>query len=163
MQAAMDRLDRFTRRRRVPVALAWLALLLAALPFAARQTDHLTSGGFEVPGSGAQAVDRGLAAFDDAQREQLAVVLARRPGAGDGEIRASLARVRRAADEVDHVSLPESAVAAAERKAGRAPITVVPLTVAGSQDQAANAASDMRDALGLPGAGSKGDVELHLV
>src|SRR4051794_32785647 len=163
MQAAMDRLDRFTRRRRVPVALAWLALLLAALPFAARQTDHLTSGGFAVPGSGAQAVDRGLAAFDGAQREQLAVVLARRPGADNAGIRASVARVRRAADEVGHVALPESAAAAAERKAGQAPIVVVPLTVSGNQDDAANAASDLRDALGLPGAASRAHVELHLV
>src|SRR4051812_39850605 len=163
MQAAMDRLDRFTRRRRVPVALAWLALLLAALPFAARQTDHLTSGGFAVPGSGAQAVDRGLAAFDGAQREQLAVVLARRPGADNADIRASIARVRRAADAVGHIALPESAAAAAERKAGQAPIVVVPLTVSGNQDDAANAASDMRDALGLPGAASRAHVELHLV
>src|SRR3954470_13914866 len=163
MQAAMDRLDRFTLRRRGPVALAWLALLLAALPFAARQTDHLTSGGFAVPGSGAQAVDRRLAAFDGAQREQLAVVLARRPGADNAGIRASIARVRRAADEVGHVALPESAAAAAERKAGQAPIVVVPLTVSGNQDDAANAASDMRDALGLPGAASRAHVELHLV
>src|SRR4051812_18225308 len=103
----MDRLDRFTRRHRVPVALVWLALLLAALPFAARQTDHLTSGGFEVPGSGAQEVDRGLSAFDGAQREQLAVVLARRPGADEADIRASIDRVRRAADKVDHVALSE--------------------------------------------------------
>src|SRR3954453_20595797 len=125
----MDRLDGFTKRQRVPVALAWLVVLLAALPVCARPTDHLTSGGFAVPGSGAQAVDRGLAAFDGAQREQLAVVLARRPGADNADVRASIARVRRAADEVGHVALPESAAAAAGRKAGQAPIVVLPLTV----------------------------------
>ena len=59
MQAAMDRLGQFTRRHRVIVVVAWLALLVAAMPFAARQTEHLTSGGFEVPGSGSAAVDRG--------------------------------------------------------------------------------------------------------
>ena len=90
MQAAMDRLDRFTRRRRVPVALLWLVLLLAALPFASRQTEHLTSGGFEVPGSGSAAVDRGLAEFEGAEREQLAVVIARRPGADSADVRRSI-------------------------------------------------------------------------
>src|SRR4051812_46498122 len=144
MQAAMDRLDGFTRRHRVPVALGWLVLLLAALPFAARQTEHLTSGGFQVPGSGSAAVDRGLAEFAGAQREQLAVVIARRPGAGDQDFRDALVRVRAAARSVGHVALPERNVTAAERKAGGATITVVPLVVSGSQDDAANAAADMR-------------------
>ena len=39
-----------------------------------RQTEHLTSGGFAVPGSDSEAVDRGLAEFDRAQRDSLAVV-----------------------------------------------------------------------------------------
>src|SRR4051794_41972821 len=80
MQAAMDRLDGFTRRHGRLVALAWLVLLVAAIPFAARQTEHLTSGGFEVPGSGSAAVERGLTPLDDAQRAQLAGGLARKPG-----------------------------------------------------------------------------------
>ena len=66
MQAAMDRVDRFTRRHRVVVALVWLAVLVAAIPFTMRQTEHLTSGGFAVPGSGSEAVDRGLAAVESA-------------------------------------------------------------------------------------------------
>src|SRR3954463_16770597 len=108
MQRSMDRIDAFIRRHRTPVALTWLVVLLAALPFAARQTDHLTSGGFAVPGSGSQAGDRGLAAFDGAQREQLAVVLARRPGADASDLSAAIARVRSAAGKVDHVALPDA-------------------------------------------------------
>src|SRR4051812_11793501 len=134
MQAVMDRLDGFTRRHRVPVALAWLVVLLAALPFAARQTDHLTSGGFAVPGSGSAAVDRGLTAFDGAQREQLAVVIARRPGAGDADVQGAVARVRDAAGKVGNVALSPGVADEAVRKAGRAPITVVPLVVSGRQD-----------------------------
>src|SRR3954469_5719681 len=83
MHAAMDRLGSFTRRHRVLVVLAWLALLIAALPFTVRQTENLTSGGFEVPGSGSAAVDQGLKDFEGAQRESLAAVVARRPGATD--------------------------------------------------------------------------------
>jgi heme transporter len=51
MQAAMDRLGGFLERRRWLVVAAWLLLVLAAAPFAARQTEHLTAGGFSVPGS----------------------------------------------------------------------------------------------------------------
>src|SRR3954468_6007005 len=164
MQSAMDRLGSFTRRHRVLVALAWLALLLAALPFAARQTDHLTSGGYAVPGSGSEAVDRGLAEFEDAQRESLAAVVARRPGATDSDVRGALGRVRDATEDVDHVSLSESAVAQASERAGQAPITVVPLQLSGAQDDAANAASDLRRQLELGKGGERvGDVELHLV
>src|SRR3954468_8399574 len=105
MQAAMDRLDGFTRRHGRLVALTWLVLLLAALPFAARQTEHLTSGGFEVPGSGSAAVERGIKAFDGAQRSQLAVVLAKQPGSDAQGIRAAIDHVRDATGRVGHVSL----------------------------------------------------------
>src|SRR5688500_6756604 len=113
----MDRLDRFTRRHRVLVAVAWLLLLLAALPFTARQTEHRTSGGCEVPGSGAQAVEQGLADFENAQRENLAAVIAREEGASQEDIAAAVDRVQQAADDVDHVALDERAAAAAEREA----------------------------------------------
>src|SRR3954467_679398 len=109
MQAAMDRLDGFTRRHGRLVALAWLVLIVAAIPFASRQTEHLTSGGFAVPGSGAAAVERGLSDFDNAQRSQLAVVVARRPGSSDEDVRAAIGRVRTAAAKTDHVSLPKKA------------------------------------------------------
>jgi uncharacterized membrane protein YdfJ with MMPL/SSD domain len=162
MQAAMDRLDRLTRTHRVLVALVWLALLVAAVPFAARQTENLTSGGFEVPGSGSQAVDRGLAAFDGAQRDQLAVVVARKPGATGADVDAALARARNAAGDVDNIALPPGVAARARQDSARATIAVVPLTVSGSQDDAANAAADMRRALHLD-KGQSGPVELHLV
>ena len=63
MQAAMDRLEGFLERRRWLVLGAWLVLLLAAAPFAAQQTEHLTSGGFDVPGSQSEVVDRNLDAL----------------------------------------------------------------------------------------------------
>src|SRR4051812_29806858 len=116
MQAAMDRLDGLTRRHGRLVALAWFVLLVAAIPFAARQTEHLTSGGFEVPGSGSAAVERGLAAFDGAQRAQLAVVLARKPGSDASGVKAAIDHVRAGAGKVDHVALsPAAARAALER------------------------------------------------
>src|SRR4051794_4101785 len=158
MQAAMDRLDGFTRKHGKLVALAWLARILAAIPFASRQTEHLTSGGFEVPGSGSAAVERGLGAFHHAQRSQLAVVVARRPGSSDADVRAAIARVRAAAAKTDHVALPAHAAEAP----GRGAFTVLPLRLSGSQDAAANAATGLRRELDLK-AGTRGHVALHLV
>jgi RND superfamily putative drug exporter len=162
MQAAMDRLDRFTRRHRVLLALVWLVVLLAALPFTAQQTEHLTSGGFEVPGSGSQAVEEGLADFENAQRENLAAVIARKEGASEDDIAAAVDRVQEAADDVAHVALDERAAAGAEEEASSSTIVVLPLELSGNSDDAANAATDLRDELKLADPQS-GSVELHLV
>src|SRR5204862_254925 len=51
MPALVLRLDRAIRTRRWAVVGIWAALVLAALPFAVRQTAHLTGNGFTVPGS----------------------------------------------------------------------------------------------------------------
>src|SRR3954466_7252159 len=164
MQAAMDRLDGFTRRHGRFVALAWLVLLPAAIPFAARQTDHLTSGGFEVPGSGSATVERGLADFDNAQRAQLAVVLAKRPGSDSASTEAAIAKVRRATEHVDNVKLTPAAAQAAEKQSAASTITVLPLDITGTQNDAADAASDLRKELGIAThPASVQHVELHLV
>src|SRR3954468_7083372 len=164
MQAAMDRLDGFTRRHGRLVALTWLVLLLAALPFAARPTEHLTSGGFEVPGAGSAAVERGIKAFDGAQRSQLAVVLAKRPGSDAQGIQAAIDRVRKGTGNVDNVSVAPQAAQRAAQQAGRAPITVLPLHVTGTQDDAADAASDLRRELDIgTHAATVDKVEIHLV
>ena len=138
----------FLERRRWFVLVGWIILLLAALPFAAKQTDHLTSGGFEVPGSGSQVVEENIERFEGAQRENLGVVIARREGATDAGVRAEIERVARIAAELPNVALSERAAAAAERQAGSASITVVPLDVDGTQNQTANMAVDFHDELG---------------
>ena len=60
----MDKFAGVLERRRWVVLAAWIVVLLAALPFAARQTDHLTSGGFEVPGSQSQVVSDNIHRFE---------------------------------------------------------------------------------------------------
>ena len=156
----MDRLAGFLERRRWIVLAAWLLLLLAALPFAAKQTDHLTSGGFEVPGSQSQVVRENISRFDSAQDDQLAAVLARREGAAAEAMRAEVDRVQRIADEAPHVALTPAAVERAKREAPGASITVVPLEVEGERDQTADMAVDFRDKLrASPAVG----IEPHLV
>ena len=144
----MDRLAGFVERRRLVVLGAWVLLLLAAAPFAARQSEHLTSGGFEVPGSQSQVVDRNLERFKTAQREYLAVVLAKREGAGADDVRREIDRVARIADRLPHAEVTEPAAARARGEAGDASITIVPLAVSGDQDQLADLANDFRDELG---------------
>jgi uncharacterized membrane protein YdfJ with MMPL/SSD domain len=157
----MDRLAAFLERRRWLVLAAWVIVLLAALPFAARQTEHLTSGGFEVPGSGSQVVEHNIERFEGAQREHLAVVLARRQGATTAAVRAEVDRVGRIAERLPHAELSPRALAAAKRDATTASITVVPLAVEGTQNETANLAVDFRDE--LLGTDRRDGVEPHLV
>ena len=149
MQGAMDRLSAFLERRRFVMLAAWVLLLLAALPFTLRQTEHLTSGGFSVPGSGSEAVDHALADFEGAQAEPLAVVIAQRPGGDAAGVRRQIARVGAVAADRDHVELSDRAAAAARRDAGRQPVVVLPLDVEGNQDEVSDLAVDLRDELGI--------------
>src|SRR5438128_199313 len=123
----MDRVSATVERRRWIVIGVWVLLLAVAAPFASHQTDHLTSGGVAIPGSDSAAVDRGMADFEGAQRHQLAAVIARRPGASDADVRAAVDRVQRAADRAPHAELSAGVAARAKARAGRSPITVVPI------------------------------------
>src|SRR5687767_12428392 len=157
----MVRMHDFLMRHRRFVLLAWPVVLVAAAPFAMRQTDHLTSGGFLVPGSGSEKVDEALVDFENAQRETLAVVLAQREGATPAAVRAEVDRVDRIAAEVDHAELTAAAARDAKARAGKDVILVIPLDLEGSQDQLADVAVDMRDELEV---GQVRDgVEPHLV
>jgi RND superfamily putative drug exporter len=162
MQAAMERLEKVLERRRWLVVVVWIVVLLASAPFAARQTEHLTSGGFVVPGSGSQAVDRSLHQFDRAQRDSLAVVLAQKPGATPADVRGAVDRVDRAAKKLDHAELSPQVAAQAKRQAGKAPIVVTPLDVKGSQDDLSDLAVDMRKEVGA-GTGVHNGVQTYLV
>ena len=94
-----------------------LLMLVAAVPFAARQSEHLSSGGFEVPGSQSAAVDHALGRFPGVPRAQLAAVLV----PSRARTRSSCARrstaSAAAAGPVDGVSLTADGRAAAERQA----------------------------------------------
>src|SRR3954451_490586 len=102
MQRAMDTLDGFLKRHTKAVLGVWLVAILAAVPCAARQTEHLSSGGFGVPGSGSKAVDNDLARFPGVSRDQLAVVLRLSDPRG---LDPALARIQRLVRERAHVQL----------------------------------------------------------
>ena len=157
----MVRLHDFLSRHRRFVLLTWLVLLVAAAPFAVRQTENLTSGGFLVPGSGSEKVDQALADFENAQRETLAVVLAQREGATPAAVRAEIDRVDKIAADMDHAELAPAVAERTKARAGKDVILVIPLELDGSQDELADVAVDMRDELDVGQVRS--GVEPHLV
>ncbi|MEA2424818.1 MAG: putative drug exporter of the superfamily [Thermoleophilaceae bacterium] len=135
----MDTLDGFLKRHKRVVLVAWLVAILAAVPFAARQTEHLSSGGFGVPGSGSMAVDDDLARFPGVPHDQLAIVLR---ASDSRKIAPALDRIARLLAGRKHVALTPAAKQAALAQSKR-PIVVVPLKVAGTREQAANVAVDL--------------------
>src|SRR4051812_12868523 len=158
----MDRLGDLIERRRWFVLGAWIVLLLAAAPFASRQTENLTGGGFNVPGSGSQRVDDSLHRFPGAQRESLAAVLQRKEGASAADVRAQIDRLDREAARLPNVELTDAAEARAKRQAATAAVTIVPLQTSGARNDIADMAVDLRKAIGA-GAGPSDHVQPYLV
>jgi uncharacterized membrane protein YdfJ with MMPL/SSD domain len=148
MQGAMNRLSAFVRRRRKLVAIGWLVLLLLSIPFASRQTENLTGGGFEAPGTGSAEVDHQVKRFQGASSESLGVVLQRKSGDA-GSLQAAVDRVDKAAAKVDNIELTSAAAAKAKSDATRNAVILMPLAVTGSREEALQAAKDLRDEVGV--------------
>jgi uncharacterized membrane protein YdfJ with MMPL/SSD domain len=156
MRAAMDRLERFVTHRRRLVLGVWIVLFLAAVPFAAQQTKHLTAGGFEVPGSGSLAVSDALKRFPGVQTEPLILVFDN----SKKDASALSAAIDKASSEVkgvDNVAISPDAAAAA-KAAGDQQIVLLALDVNGGADAAVDAAVDLRKNLDI----QKGDGNLAL-
>jgi RND superfamily putative drug exporter len=156
VQRAMDSLDGFLKRHRRAVLAAWLVAIVVAVPFAARQTDHLSSGGFGVPGSGSKTVDDELDRFPGISRDQLAVVLQVRDERG---LRPAVDRVSRLVKAQSHVELAPGAVERAS--AARSATVILPLKLTGTREQSANLAVDLHKSID-PGKVHDG-VALYLV
>jgi uncharacterized membrane protein YdfJ with MMPL/SSD domain len=167
VQTAMLRLDALIRRRRRRFLGAWALIVLAALPFAARESDHLTGGGFDVPGSQSVAVQQSVERdFAHAQGATLAAVLVPRSGVALAQERAALARVGAAAGTVEQVALAPAARAAALRQlaqAGSPRTLVVPLATRVSDSQAIDVAVGLRKQLGIADQAKSAPVAFHLV
>jgi RND superfamily putative drug exporter len=162
MQTAMLRLSRLLHRRKRLVLLVWAVIVLAAVPFAARQSEDLSSGGFEVPGSQSAAVDRALAGFPGVPRAELAAVLVPEEGATPEQLGAAVGRVAGAARPIAGVSLPDAARAQALRQAAQGGTVVVPLRAETDEDGATDVAADLRDRLDVSG-GAVDGVATHFV
>src|ERR1700742_2741898 len=106
MRGFANKLAAVLGRRKVLVIGTWLVIVLAALPFAAKQTEHLSGGGFDVPGSQSKAVSEAVQAKFGSQSDGVSVLLKAAPGATAAQASEAVARVEDQVAEVDGVVLP---------------------------------------------------------
>jgi uncharacterized membrane protein YdfJ with MMPL/SSD domain len=155
MREGMNRLAGVLGRRRRWVLAIWLVIVICALPFAARQTEHLTGGGFDVPGSQSKAVADSMQGVFAKEATGIAVLLRAEPGAGAAERTVAIARVRREVAKIEGISLPPSVARRGELQLQRDDRTLLPLASAVAPDQLVDPAVDLREAL-EPGSASGG-------
>jgi len=166
VQTVMLRLDALIRRRRRLFLVAWALVLLAALPFAARQSDHLSGGGFDVPGSQSVAVQQAVEHdFDRVQGSTLAAVLVPHGDATTTQLQAALRSVGTAAGDVSDVTLTPAAraQALAQLRQDGPRTLVVPLHTRLGDSDAIDVAVDLRKQLGIADQDADAPVAVHLV
>ena len=168
MSAIVAAIDRWVGRRRAIVLLAWLALVAVAVPLALTQADHLTGGGFQVPGSQSERAEAEVQASVPQifRPNVLGAVLVAPRGTPASDYRAALAALRKAARATPKVDLDDTAsqvgLYMARTKPGK-PV-VVPLQLAVDTFNAPDTARELRKRLALnDGGGHFGKVRMHLI
>ncbi len=160
MREPMTRLAAFLGRRRRWVLAGWVVVLVLALPLASRQTEHLTGGGFDVPGSQSKAVSDAVEQSFGEHADGIAVLLRAQPGTTPAAQAAAVARVRRAVAGIDRVTLPPAAVRRAEAELRQGAVAMLPLRSDLSSDLLIDPAATLREELD-PGA-ARGGVTTYL-
>jgi len=155
MREFMVKLAAFLGRHRRWVLLAWVAVVIAALPLASRQTDHLTGGGFDVPGSQSKAVSDALQRDFGAKTGGITVLLRAEASAGPTARTAAVNRVRRAVAGLDEVTLPAAVLRRSELALQRTGSALLPLRSEQSADRQTDSAGTLREDLD-PGTASGG-------
>ncbi|HSR94306.1 MAG TPA: MMPL family transporter [Solirubrobacterales bacterium] len=151
----MTKLAGFLGRRRRWVLAGWAVVLVLALPIASHQTDHLTGGGFDVPGSQSKAVSESLERNFAGSADGIAVMLTTEPGATPAQQAAAIDRVRKAVAGLDGVTLPPPAARRAELQLQRTGAAMLPLRSDRSSDLLIDSAATLRTDLD-PGAVQSG-------
>ncbi len=145
----MVRLAGFLSRRRWFVVGVWAAVVAFSLPLASRQTENLTGGGFDVPGSESKQVTDALAEqHPEQQNGAVSVVLDAEPGTDRAQIATAVDRMEEAVADVDHFELEPGASAKARAALANEGVAVVPLASDLPTGRQNDPASDLRDELG---------------
>jgi uncharacterized membrane protein YdfJ with MMPL/SSD domain len=155
MRDGMNRLAGVLGRRRRWVLGIWIAIVLVALPFAARQTEHLTGGGFDVPGSQSKAVAESMQGVFAREASGVAVLLRAEPAAGAAERTAAVRRVQREVAAVDGLALPPSLARRGEQQLRAGEQALLPLSSPLAPDDLIDPAVELREGLD-PGTASGG-------
>ncbi len=160
MRESMIQLSGFLGRRRRWVLAAWVVILILALPLAMKQTEHLTGGGFDVPGSESKAVGDALETDFSSSANGIAVVLRAEPGASRADRAAAVGRLRDSVEGIDELALPAAAARRGEAQLQRSGEALIALRSEASPDEQIDQAVDLRADLD-PGA-AQGGVTTYL-
>ena len=144
MRDSMNRLANAIGRRRRWVVGIWVAIVFLAFPFASHQTDHLSGGGFDVPGSQSDAVSAALQRDFGAQADGIVVVLKADPGATPAQAAAAVRRVREEVSSIGDVTLPPVAAHQGQVQLRQTGSTVLALRSGQSSDQLIDSAAELR-------------------
>ncbi len=147
MRDFMVRLAGFLGRRRRWVLAAWIAVVAVALPIASHQTDHLTGGGFDVPGTQSKAVSDSLEKDFSDKTGGIAVLLQAEEGASAAARASAVDRVRHAVAGLEKVTLPPATARRAEVALQRTGTAMLPLHSEKSSDRQIDSATDLREDL----------------
>jgi uncharacterized membrane protein YdfJ with MMPL/SSD domain len=160
MRESMSRLAGFLGRRRRWVLAGWVIVLVLALPLALRQTEHLTGGGFDVPGSQSKAVSDSLERSFSSSADGIVVLLRADPGSTRREQVAAVDRVRESVAGLEGVTLSPVVAKRAELQLRRTGAAMLPLRSERSSDLLIDSATTLRSDLS-PGS-AEGGVTTYL-
>jgi uncharacterized membrane protein YdfJ with MMPL/SSD domain len=144
MRDSMIRLAAVIGRRRRWVIGIWVAIVVLAFPFATKQTEHLSGGGFDVPGSQSKAVSDSLQRDFGSHADGILVVLKGEPGVSATQAAAAVGRVGDDVAKLDNVSLAPVAARASEAQLVRTGTAILPLRSSLSSDELIDSAADLR-------------------
>jgi RND superfamily putative drug exporter len=161
MREFMIRLEGFLSRRRRWVVGSWLVVIALALPLASRQTEDLTGGGFDVPGSQSKTVSDAIERDFAGTTQGIGVVLKAERSAGPKQRAAAVKRLTETVADVKDVSLSPPAARRAEAQLQRNGETLVPIRSRLPSDLLTDPAVDLREQLD-PGS-PQGGVTSYLV
>ena len=145
MRDAMRSLAGFLGARRRWVVGAWVLIVVLAAPFAMNQTEHLTGGGFDVPGSQSMEVSESLQNEFGSKADGISVVLKAEPGATAAERDAAVVRVQKEVATLDDVTLPPATAAQARKQLQGTDVVLVPLRSDLSSDELIDPAATIRE------------------
>jgi RND superfamily putative drug exporter len=155
MRDFMVKLAGFLGRHRRWILFAWVAVVAVALPLASHQTDHLTGGGFDVPGSQSKVVSDSLQRDFGAKTGGITVLLRADADAGPAARAAAVGRVRHAVAGLDEVTLTPAVAHRAELALQQTGTAMLPLHSEQSADRQTDSAGTLRKELD-PGTATAG-------
>ena len=134
----LGRLGLWAGRRRRLVGSVWLVLILASVPFASKEADHLSGGGWAVPGSGSAQADAAMRQFPGAAGAILGLLVT---GQSQQDVQARLTQAKSTLAQYPTIR-SGSATPLAGGKAA-----LVPLAYTGSENTRQDIAKTLRKAL----------------